>query len=71
LLAVAEFDGMKTDVSTSVAVNTGDDVRVVLKDGPYKMAYSKTLDAANFLRFVPAQSGGSAAVLCMFGKYNP
>jgi hypothetical protein len=65
------FEGFTADVKTAVPAVDGDEVRVTLKNGPYKMSYSKTFDAANSLRFVPAQAGGSAAVFCMFGKYTP
>jgi hypothetical protein len=45
----------------------------MLNNGPYKMAYSKVLDAANFLRFVPATNDpdAHAGIQCLIGKYSP
>jgi hypothetical protein len=69
-LVASGFEGFSGDVSTPVPAVDGDDKKIMLKNGPYKMAFSKDFDVANILRFVPSSADGAAAVLCMFGKYS-
>jgi hypothetical protein len=56
-----------TDVPAFVPEEGSWDTRsITLKGGPYKMAFNKAFDAANFLR----SEGNPVTVLCMYGKYS-
>jgi hypothetical protein len=81
-LVASNFEGFAAGQTESVTIPELPPVEdmspigmtVALKNGPYKMAFSKTLDVANFLRFVPDAGdsiGGYAAIQCLVGKYIP
>jgi hypothetical protein len=44
--------------------------RIDLKNGPYKMAFNKAFDAANFLRFEGSTKDTYVVALCLYGKYS-
>jgi hypothetical protein len=78
-LMASQFEGFATSQVESTTVpqmKPADELppkRIELNNGPYKLAFNKVFDAANFLRFAPSadQSDGYVAISCVYGKYSP